>query len=239
MIILALLASFILGMAKAGLKGMGIVIVTLMAIVYDARMSTGILLPMLVVADIIAVIYYNRHTQRKYLFKFLPWMIIGVLLGVVVGKYMPDELFRNSMAVIILISVVLMFYNEKIHRSGIAQKTWFAAFMGIAAGFTTMVGNLAGAFANIFFLSTRIPKNEFIGTAAWLFFIVNVFKVPFHVFYWGTINIDTLKINLQLLPMIFIGFFAGVKLVSKIKDAHYRIFILVMTALGALVLLIR
>ena len=111
--------------------------------------------------------------------------------------------------------------------------------MGILAGITTMIGNLAGAFSNIFFLAMRLPKNEFIGTAAWLFFIVNVFKLPFHVFVWKTITPETLMINLKLAPAIFIGLFIGVRLVKIIKDDFYRKMILVLTAVGAMLILIR
>lgn len=55
----------------------------------------------------------------------------------------------------------------------------------------------------------RLPKKQFIGTAAWLFLITNIFKLPFHFFVWKTITADTLLLNLKLLPGIFIGFIAG------------------------------
>lgn len=232
-------AALILGMSKSGLKGMGIVIVTLMALSHGAKASTGILLPLLIAADVMAVSYYNRHAQWKYLLRFLPWMIAGVLVGVYVGKDLPEDLFKKGMAVIILISVIIMVAWERYDKSDIPDSTWFAGSMGFSAGFTTMIGNLAGAFSNIFFLATRIPKNEFIGTAAWLYFIINLFKLPFHIWSWETIDMASLRTDLYLLPGVIIGFLIGVRVVSKFKDEQYRKFILIMTALGALVLLIR
>ncbi|MFT6828614.1 MAG: putative membrane protein YfcA, partial [Roseivirga sp.] len=108
--------------------------------------------------------------------------------------------------------------------------------MGLTAGFTTMVGNLAGSFANIFFLAMRLPKNAFIGTTAWLFLIINLFKVPFHVFSWGTITVETLKIDAVLVPAIFIGLYVGIKILKKVNDAVFRKFILVMTGVGAILI---
>ena len=67
--------------------------------------------------------------------------------------------------------------------------------MGLLSGFTSMIGNLAGSFADIYFLAMRLPKNEFIGTAAWLFFIINVFKLPFHIFIWKIVTFETLCLN--------------------------------------------
>ncbi len=233
------MAAFILGLSKSGLKGMGIVIVTLMALVHGAKASTGILLPLLIFADILAVTYYNRHAQWRYLLKFLPWMIVGVLIGVYVGKDLPEDIFKKGMAAIILFSVVIMFAWERYDKSNVPDKVWFAGSMGLSAGFTTMIGNLAGAFSNIFFLATRIPKNEFIGTAAWLYFIVNLFKLPFHVFSWETVNLSSLTIDIKLLPGVLIGFLFGIRIVEKFKENHYRKFILIMTAIGALVMLVK
>lgn len=226
-------------MSKAGLKGMGILIVTLMALVYEAKASTGILLPLLITADIIAVVYYRRSVRWEYLWRFLPWMVIGVLVGVFVGKDLPEDLFKKGMAAIILLSVVIMFAWERYDKSKVPDQMWFAGTMGFAAGFTTMIGNLAGAFSNIFFLASRIPKVEFIGTAAWLFFFINLFKLPFHIWSWKTIDPSTLWIDLTLLPGIFIGFFIGLKVVDKFKENQFRKFILLMTAIGAVVMLIR
>lgn len=237
--LISFIAATILGMGKSGLKGMGVVIVTLMALVHGAKASTGILLPLLIVADVLAVNYYKRDAQWKYLWRFLPWMLGGVLVGVYVGKDLPEDVFKKGMAMIILVSVVIMFAWERYDKSQVPEKLWFAGSMGFSAGFTTMIGNLAGAFSNIFFLATRIPKNEFIGTAAWLYFIVNLFKLPFHAFYWKTVDLNTLWIDLTLVPGIFIGFFFGVRLVAKFQEAQYRKFILVMTAIGALVLLVK
>lgn len=237
--VFAVLAAFILGAAKSGLKGMGIVIVTLMAYAFGAKNSTGIVLPLLIFGDVLAVSYYNRHAKWEYLFKFLPWMVAGVLFGVYIGKDMPEELFKRGMAIIILVSVVIMFMWERYDKSNIPNQLWFAGSMGFTAGFTTMIGNLAGAFSNIFFLALRIPKNEFIGTAAWLYFIINLFKLPFHVFSWQTINTDSLWTDLYLLPMVLVGFVVGIRLVKKFEERQYRHFILIMTGIGALVMLLR
>jgi uncharacterized membrane protein YfcA len=102
-----------------------------------------------------------------------------------------------------------------------------------------MIGNLAGAFSNIFFLAMRLPKNEFIGTAAWVFFFINLFKLPFHIFVWETITPETLWINAMLLPGVALGLFLGVRLVKVIREGFYRKMILFLTALGALILLFR
>ena len=237
--LLAIGCALLLGIAKSGIKGLAVLIVTGLALIYGARESTGILMPLLICGDIFAVIYYKSHVKWMYLIKLLPWMVTGVLTGVFFGKDLPEDLFQSGMAVIILLSVVMMYYWEQKKNKQVPTHWSFAALMGMMAGFTTMVGNLAGAFSNIYFLAIRLPKNEFIGTAAWLFFFINLFKVPFHIWSWGTINWISFQISLSLIPAVILGFILGVFLVKKIKNDKYRLLILLMTGLGGLVILLK
>jgi hypothetical protein len=236
---LAFIAILLLGMSKAGIKGIGVVIVTLMAIVFGGKTSTGTLIPMMIFADIMAVIYYHRHTQWKFLGKLMPTMVIGVLIGVWLGNDISDEIFKRLMAILILLIVVFMLVMEKRKSTEIPQNKLFSNSMGLLSGFTSMIGNLAGSFSNIYFLAMRLPKNEFIGTAAWLFLIINIFKLPFHIFVWKTISAQSLAINLALIPIIVLGFFLGIYLVKLINNELYRKFIIVVTAIGALIILFK
>jgi len=236
---LALLSACIIGVSKSGIKGIAIVIVTLMALAFGAKQSTGLIVPLLIVGDIFAVFYYSKHAQWKYIVRFLPWMMLGVLIGVFIGKDLDELTFKNSMAIVILGSIIMMYWWDRKKSKNVPTHWAFAGSMGIMAGITTMIGNLAGAFSNIFFLAMRLPKNEFIGTAAWLFFIINIFKLPFHIFVWKTITLDSFILNLKLIPGILIGLFVGVFLVNKIKEEFYRKMILFLTALGSLLILFR
>uniref|UniRef100_UPI0040484088 sulfite exporter TauE/SafE family protein n=1 Tax=Mariniflexile sp. TaxID=1979402 RepID=UPI0040484088 len=169
---------FLLGLSKSGIKGIGIIIVVILAFVFGEKTSTGILLPMLIFADIFAVIYYNKHAQWHYIKKLLPAMVFGVLVGVWVGNDISEIIFKRTMAVIVIGSVLIMFFMENRKSTAIPTNRWFSNAAGFLAGFTTMIGNLAGPISDIYFLAMRLPKNEFIGTAAWLFFIINLLKYP-------------------------------------------------------------
>ena len=237
--VLILLASFIIGLSKAGLKGIDMLNVTIMAIVFGGKASTGVVLPLLCAADIMAVIYYNRHAQWPHFWRLIPWMMIGILLGVYVGKDLNEEIFRKIMSVIIILTVIIMVGLELRKSIVIPANKLFGAGMGLVSGFTTMLGNLAGAFSNIYFLALRMPKNDFIGTAAWVFLVINLFKLPFQVFYWKNITLTTLHTDLLLLPALIIGFWAGIKVVAKIKDDSYRKVVIVLTLIGAIFIFLK
>ena len=236
---LAITAAIVIGLSKAGIKGIAIVNVTLMALAFEAKESTGIVVPLLVFGDVFAVIYYNRHANWSYIIRFLPWILVGIVVGVLIGNDLDEVTFKIGMAIIILASVIMMYWWDRRKSKQVPTHWLFAGIVGTVAGITTMIGNLGGAFSNIYFLAMRVPKNEFIGTAAWLFLIINILKLPLHIFVWETITLDTFIFDLKLIPAIVVGVFIGIKLVHLIKEDFYRKMILVLTALGAVMILVR
>lgn len=238
-IFLIFTGAFILGLAKAGLRGIDMLNVTLMALVFGGKLSTGIVLPLLCAADVAAVWYYHRHAQWNHFWKLIPWMVVGILIGVFAGKDLNEIVFRKVMAVIIIFTVVIMLIMEFRRSPKVPTHPLFAASTGIAAGITTMLGNLAGAFSTLYFLAMRLTKNDFIGTAAWVFLVINFFKLPFQVIYWKNITTTSLKIDLLLLPALALGFFIGIKIVKMIKEDNYRKVVILLTLAGAAVIFLK
>jgi len=222
-------------MAKTGIAGVGMLIVPILATIFGGRPSAGILLPMLSMADVFAVSYYHRHAEWKYVLKLLPSTVVGVLVGLFVGNIVNDQQFKHMMAVIILVGLVIMIWRERKNSTTAIPHNWlFSSIAGLLGGFSTMIGNAAGPVMSIYFLSMMLPKNSFIGTGAWFFLIINLFKIPFHITVWETINLDTFTLDLAMFPAIMIGAFIGFKLVKYIPEKPYRIFIIVTTALAAI-----
>jgi uncharacterized membrane protein YfcA len=148
-----------------------------------------------------------------------------------------DEIFKMIMAIIIVVSVVIMLWLERGHKEDIPDYYWFAALTGVAGGFTSMIGNLAGSVMAIYFLSMRLPKNAFIGTTAWFFMVINWWKIPFHVWAWHTITWNTFLLDFTTLPFIALGAWLGVVIVKNLNERTYRWFIIGMTLVAAVFML--
>ena len=232
-LILLMLVAFFIGMAKTGVHGSSMFAVPLLAIIFGGKMSAGMMLPMLIMADLFAVKYYHRHANWSYLVKLFPSAAIGVLIGTWLGYLIDDHVFRSVMSVIIFISLGIMLWMEKANKDKIPDYLWFAILMGTLGGITTMIGNLAGSVMALYLLSMRLPKNEYIGTAAWFFLAINVFKVPFHIFSWHSISLNSFYLNLLCLPAIALGAWAGIVIVKCIAEKYYRWMVIGMTAVAA------
>ncbi len=234
-----LTVAILIGMSKTGIHGAGMMAVPLLALLFGGQLSSGILLPMLCLADVIGVWYYHRHASWYHLKKLFPWAALGTVLGTVVGGRIDDETFKLVMAIIIGISVIIMIWLERGSKKEVPELKWFAGLTGVAGGFTSMIGNLATSVMAIYFLTMRLPKNAFIGTAAWFFLVINWFKIPFHIFSWKTINWNTLLLDITMLPFIALGAFLGIVSVRKMEDRAYRWFIIGMTMVAAVFMIIR
>jgi uncharacterized protein len=236
--VLIFVGAFAVGLNKAGLMGIATINVVIMASIFGGLASTGIVLPMLITADIFAVAYYRRHADWSVVFRLLPWTLLGVGVGALVGTKISDEVFRRIIAVVVLASVALLAYSElRGSEVRVKPRWWTSALLGVFAGFATMVGNAAGPIMTLYLFSMGYEKNKFIGTTAWFFFIINLLKVPLHVFVWHSITMETLKVDLYAVPFIIGGVAVGLLIVKLIKEKPYRVFVLVTTAILSIRLL--
>lgn len=236
-LLIVYLSACVIGLNKSGFRGMDMLNVMLMALVFGSRLSTGIVLPLLCAGDMLAAFYYKRHVHWGLFWKLIFWMALGILLGVFWGQYWPEALFKKVFAAIIILSIILLVWQEGGGLKKIPHHPVFSPVMGLITGFATMMGNLAGAFATVYFSTQKINKNDFIGTVSMVFLVINLFKVPFQVIYWKNITPDSLMANLYLLPAVVLGFTLGFFLIRRINEGSYKKIIFALTFLGALSLL--
>ncbi|MCL2472137.1 MAG: sulfite exporter TauE/SafE family protein [Treponema sp.] len=228
-----------IGVSKTGFNSITAVIVPVIALIFGAKESTGIILPMLIFADVMAVSYYHREVEWKYVFKPLPWALAGFAAAILADKLVPVQEFKYLMGSSIFVGLVVMIWND--HRSKDNPPPsgwWFSALFGIAGGFSTMIGNIAGPIMAVYLLSMKLPKKNFVGTTAWFFFIINLLKLPVQILFWNNITTKTLLFDLTLVPVIIIGAVLGVFLVKVISESLYRKTVVILSMISTILLFV-
>jgi uncharacterized membrane protein YfcA len=112
---------------------------------------------------------------------------------------------------------------------------WFSGFFGSAAGFATMVANAAGPIMNIYLLSRRLPREEFVATGAWFFFFVNLSKVPVYSMH-GLFSQQGLLFDAVLVFPTIAGAMVGRKLISRIPEKVFLTAVIVLAFLATILL---
>lgn len=219
----------------AGLMGFSVV---LFAMVLPARESTGALLPLLLVGDVVAIIAYRRHAAWHLLVKVAPVVAIGVILGAIFVAFVDDTFMRRAIGVILLLLLAFQVFGGRLNtqpsRSGTDPAT---IGYGTLSGFTTMVANSGGAPIFLYLLRSGLPKTVFIGTVAWFFFVVNMFKVPFAVGL-GLISLESLRMDLLLVPAVLLGSWIGLKTIGHIPEKTFAHIVLAVVGISAVTLIV-
>ena len=235
--IIIFFSALLIGVSKTGIQGIGTLAVPILALTAGAKPSTGLILPMLCIADLIAVLYYRRTAEWKYIIKLLPFTLLGFIVALLVDSIVPEQKFRKLLAFVILIGFLVLLYSKKQKEtSKYLSAWWFAPLFGLLGGFSTMIGNAAGPIMAVYLLAMKLPKYAFVGTSAWFFLIVNYLKLPIQIWMWNNITTETLLINLYALPFIVIGAILGILLTKYLPEKKYRSVVIILTLLSTLLL---
>ena len=215
------------------MPGVGVLVIPLMVIaVGDARMSAGWLLPILCTADIFAVWYWRRRAEAAQLFALAPWTLAGVAMGAV-ALALPEKTLRPVVGLIIL-TMLALHIRRKLRPDTLAVSSHSATY-GISAGFATTVANAAGPVMNLYLLSRRLPKEEFVATGAWFFFVINLTKIPIYLWH-GLITPQSIAFDASMIPAVLCGALTGRWILGRTSPATFEVLVLILTAISTVLL---
>lgn len=215
--IIATLAVFIVALSKSGLVGsLGMVAVPMLALVMPPRDAAGMMLPLLLVMDVIAIWTYRKDADWHILKIMLPGALVGTLLGWALWSVVSDAMVLLFVGVITLLFVLDSLLPLRQQLQGLPPSKPWGAFWGGFAGFTSFVSHTGGPPFQIYVLPRRLPPVIYSGTTAFFFAAVNTAKlIPY--FFLGQLSVTNLTIGLILTPVAIIGMLLGVFLVRRIS----------------------
>lgn len=240
--VLIALGALFVGLGKGGLPGLGNLTVVFFAIALPAKASLGILLPILISADLIAVVVYRRHALWPYILKLAPSMVVGIVAGYLLFSRVDDAQLRFLIGLILLSMTAVHFIRKWLRRHQTEQDRLvhhpvFVTATGVIGGFATMVANAAGPVASLYFIASGLPKYAYIGTAAWFFLLVNCFKLPF-MLQLGVLDAASLRFSASFMLFSVLGAMIAPFIVRHINQRVFEILVWVFVVIGGLKLII-
>src|SRR5688572_7051807 len=220
--------AFTLGAAKSGLPGGGVLAIPMMVLVVgSARYAAAWTAPILSTGDVFAVFYWRRHAEARQLLSLIPWVVFGGIGGAI-ALSLDEHLLRRMVATIIAVMLILFVLQRRGFLSQLSRGAWA---YGIAAGFSTVVANAAGPIMNMYLLTRRMSKEQFVATGAWFFFVVNIAKVPIYMWY-GLFSIESLIFDALMAPLVIAGGFAGLWLIHRVPQHVFEWLVIVLTSVS-------
>jgi uncharacterized membrane protein YfcA len=238
---LMVLAALIIGFSKTALGGLAVLAVAIFASIMPAKESTGAILTLLVIGDLVACWHYRRDADWSLIRRLLPAVVPGLVLGALFLRGVDDTTLRRAIGVVLLVLVALQLWvrtrGERVSATA-HQRPGAAWTGGTAAGFATMTANAAGPVMTLYLSAAGIDKRRFVGTNAWFFLIVNLAKLPFSVGL-GLITVDDVGRAGLLAPVILLGGVLGHATVKRMSQSRFDIAVLVASAVAAGALVVR
>ncbi len=232
------LCAIMVGITKTGIPGLGILVVPLMAIAIPARQSVGVLLGILILADLFAIVYHRRNARWGHVLRLLPAAFAGIVAGYFGLKVVNDQQLKPIIGGIVLVMLGVNYWwtSAKGQDTPVPTQWWITVGLGFLAGVTTMMANAAGPIMIIYLLAMRLPKVEFVGTGAWFFFVINWLKVPFSA-NLELMTVESVKLNLIMLPFIAAGAAVGILLLKRIPQKTFTAVVQILATAAAIRLL--
>jgi len=236
--IVVALCAFLVGAAKTGIPGIGILPALLMAQVLPAQASTGMLLGILILGDLFGAGYHRHNARWSHMPRLLPAAFAGIVAGHQIMDRISDAQLKPIIGLIVLVMLGLNYWRTRSQGENLHVPTqwWFAAVLGFTAGLTSMMANAAGPIMIIYFVAMQLPKVAFVGTSAWFFFVLNWLKVPFSA-NLDLMTAESVKLNLMMIPAIAVGAVVGILFLKHIPQKVFNAVVQILAVAAAVKLL--
>lgn len=222
--LLAVPAVILLGLAKGGFAGIGVIAVPLMALTVSPVLAASITLPILIVQDVVSVWAFRRTWNGAILALMLPSAAVGIFGGYALAAWVKPAAVELAVGAISIAFAVQRLWVER--RAAPYREArpeglpWRGVLAGMAAGFTSQISHAGGPPFQMYVLPKRLPRDAFIGTSALFFAAVNWMKVPAYLAL-GQFTRQSLTTAAVLLPLAIGSTYAGVWLVRRVPAERF------------------
>jgi uncharacterized membrane protein YfcA len=232
------LAALIIGVSKAGFGGgTGILVAPLLALLFPAKESVALMLPLLFACDIASLYFFWRQWDQRNVAILMPGALAGIILGTFALDLVSDELLKKSIGGLAIVFAVLQ--AARAWRRGsrpVPASAWLGFVVGLGTGFVSTLSHVGGILTVMYLLSQRMDNIRFVGTTTAVYFLINLAKIPSYL-YLHMLNAEVMLLDLPFLPAAILGTALGAYLNRRVPGAWFARVVLGLVLLTGCVLL--
>ncbi|MEM8874981.1 MAG: sulfite exporter TauE/SafE family protein [Planctomycetota bacterium] len=235
------IAVALIGVTKSGFgAGMGLLVVPMTAIALGftpagSESALGLLLPLLIVGDIIAIAQHHKHFAWDLLKRLLPGTAVGVVVGGAVlflikqQAGLVEALIRIEIGIECVVLVSLHWWRQ---WKGTQEKLMPEPARGLVTGMfiaiSSTLAHAAGPIFAMYVLPLKKTRDAFVGTSALYFFMLNNAKIPAYIMAGQFADVNWIG-GAALAPLVLVGALFGFALKKRMTDALFMKLVYVVT----------
>jgi uncharacterized membrane protein YfcA len=227
----AIPAVILLGLAKGGFSGIGVLAVPLMTLAVSPVQAASITLPILIVQDAVSVWVFRKAWDGRSLVILTPSALVGIVLAYLLAAYVSTAAVELAVG---LVSLVFGARQLRIALRGTVRPGQPSEVMGViwgtTAGFTSQIAHAGGVPFQIYMLPKRLDRDVLIGTSAIFFATINWLKVPAYAAL-GQFTRANMATSLALFPIAIASTVVGAKLIRRVDPERFYVLIYVLLLL--------
>lgn len=215
-------AVVLMGLAKGGFSGIGLLSLPLMALVVSPVQSAAIMLPILIVQDVVSVWSFRHTWDRRNIAILVPSATLGIGLGYLLAAYVSDAAVTLSVGVVSIAFAVRRLVAERRRVPGEPARADLprGILWGTITGFTSMIAHAGGPPFQIYVMPQGLARDVFVGTTAVFFALNNWLKVPPYIAL-GQFTAENLATAAALFPVAILSTWAGVWAVRRMPGERF------------------
>lgn len=231
--ILIAFLGFMIGIAKGGFGGLGVLLTPLLAMVLPVASAVGVLLPMLMVGDAFALYMFWKQWDVDLVKSMMPAGILGAIVGTFLLVRLSPNGLRIILGIFVLIVVAYKFLSDRLQTIRYEPKFWHAPLAGFLSGVASGMFNSGGPAFNSYLLLKKVRARPFIATSAIYFAILNLIKVPGFL-YTGVLNLHLLLSLWWVFLFIPVGLWAARFTLTRLRPATFESIITILLIFSSL-----
>jgi uncharacterized membrane protein YfcA len=233
-------AALLIGVSKAGFGGgTGVLVGPLLMLLYPAKESVALMLPLLFACDVASLFPYWGKWDRRNVIVLTPGAFAGIAVGTYALGAVSDALLAKLIGGIAIAFGVLQVYRSWVARSEtpLTPNFWHGTLVGFATGFVSTLSHVGGVLTTMYLLTQRLDGERFVGTTTAVYFLVNLGKLPAYL-KLGMLDAAVFWQDLPFFPVVFLGTALGVYLNRRVPGAWFARIVLVFVLITGVKLLL-
>lgn len=237
--VLTIIAAIAAGLIKTTFGiGAGVFLTPLLSLIMYPKTAVALMAPMMLITSIATLWMHWRKWELKYIYILLPGMLVGIVGGSYYLAWASPSLTKLTIGIIAMVFSAFQIIRIKNPQvfANMEVSTPVGIIISLFAGMSSAIAHSGGIIITIYLVTKNLSKSTFVATLVGILFFSDVLKMITYT----KLNLLTQPLfiqGLELTPALFLGSWLGSRLIKKLSDSQFILYVNILIFFGGIILI--